>query len=640
MRGSGSLFSLCLTSHVGGRLRLFLDAWGNLTGDEYVLRNIQGHKIEFINGDIPPSQHMPGRTFKLSAAEQAAGYKEILSLEQKGVIEKTVHEPIEFVSNIFTRPKKDGGCRVIIDLTRLNTFVTYTHFKMDTFETAKSLISHGCFMACIDLRDAYYSVSIQNYDRRFLKFIWMGQLWQYKALPNGLTTAPRLFTKLVKPIMAYLRQRHHIVMAYLDDVFIVGHTLQLAEQGVAAAVNIFQQLGFIVHPEKSKFCPAQVIDYLGFTVNSLSMRITIPINKIEEVTQVCRDLIGTNIPSIRHTATVIGKLVALFPAARYGPLHYQNLQRAKIIALKRNAGHYDRSMQLPSEAITELQWWVCHISNSFKPVREANPVVYLQTDASSNGWGATDNCSSCGGRWDTLEASMLLTQGINYLELLAAFHGLRAYCSKLVGAHVRLQIDNTTAVAYLNHMGGTRSVSCDKLANSIWLWCVQRDIWISATYLPGELNTVADTRSRKFNDNIEWMLHPEIFSKVTAKFGKPDIDLFASRLNHQVPAYVSWEPDPGAIALDAFSLDWGNWFFYAFPPFCLISRVLRKIQADAAKGILIIPDWPTQPWYPVVFDMLNEPWVLLRGCPQLVTHPVSGEPHPCHGYLNLLACRF
>ena len=196
VRRSGSLFSLCLTSHVGGRLRFFLGAWGDITGDEYVLRNVQGHSIEFLNGDIPPSQHRPGRTFKLSAAEQAAGYKEILRLEQKGVIEKTVHEPVEFVSNIFTRPKKDGGCRVIIDLTSLNTFVTYTHFKMDTFETAKSLISHGCFMACIDLQDAYYTVSIQKYYRRFLKFIWMGQLWQYRALPNGLTTAPRLFSKL------------------------------------------------------------------------------------------------------------------------------------------------------------------------------------------------------------------------------------------------------------------------------------------------------------------------------------------------------------------------------------------------------------------------------------------------------------
>ena len=158
--------------------------------------------IEFIHGQLPPPQHMPNRKFALSKKELAEGYAEILSLQEKGVIERTTHEPIEFVSNIFTKTKKDGGCRVIIDLTHLNTFVKYTHFKMDTFETAKSLISEGCFMACIDLKDAYYSVSIQKHHRKFLKFTWMDQLWQYKALPNGLTTAPRLFTKLLKPVLA------------------------------------------------------------------------------------------------------------------------------------------------------------------------------------------------------------------------------------------------------------------------------------------------------------------------------------------------------------------------------------------------------------------------------------------------------
>ena len=335
-----------------------------------------------------------------------------------------------------------------------------------------------------------------------MKFVWMDQLWQYRALPNGLTTAPRLFTKLLKPIMAKLRIQHHIVMAYLDDILIIGNTLEAAESAVSATVTIFQQLGFIVHPEKSKFHPSQVMDYLGFTVDSIQMRATIPFHKVEDVSLACQDLASASIPSIRHTAKMIGKIVALFPAARFGPLHYQNLQRAKIAALKKNAGHFDRPMGLPSDAKVELQWWVSNIGRTFKPIVVPNPVVYLQTDASSLGWGAADSSSSCGGRWDPLEASMLLIQGINYLELLAAFHGLRAYCANLSGTHVRLQIDNTTAVAYLNHMGGTRSVSCDKLANTIWCWCIDRDIWISATYLPGRLNTVADTRSRKFNDSL------------------------------------------------------------------------------------------------------------------------------------------
>ena len=111
---------------------------------------------------------------------------------------------------------------------------------------------------------------------------------------------------------------------------------------------------------------------------------------------------------------------------------------------------------------------------------------------------------------------------------------------------------------------------------------------------------MADKRSRIFKDNTEWMLNPQIFKNIVSRYGVPDIDLFASRLNHQLPKYVSWEHDPGAVAVDAFSLHWGNTFFYAFPPFCLIGQCLKKIAQDAAKGILVVPNWPTQSWFPLM----------------------------------------
>ena len=81
------------------------------------------------------------------------------------------------------------------------------------------------------------------------------------------------------------------------------------------------------------------------------------------------------------------------------------------------------------------------------------------------------------------------------------------------------------------------------------------------------------------------------------KLGRPSIDLFASRLNAQVEQFVSWRPDPDAVAVDAFSLDWAKFEFYAFPPFCLKTRCLQKVNFDRAEGILIVPDWPTQAWY-------------------------------------------
>ena len=79
------------------------------------------------------------------------------------------------------------------------------------------------------------------------------------------------------------------------------------------------------------------------------------------------------------------------------------------------------------------------------------------------------------------------------------------------------------------------------------------------------------------------MIRPDIFQKITVIWGKPSIDLFASRLNQQVSCYVSWKPDPGAAFIDAFSITWDKQFFYAFPPFSLIARCLQKIQIDSRR---------------------------------------------------------
>ena len=99
--------------------------------------------------------------------------------------------------------------------------------------------------------------------------------------------------------------------------------------------------------------------------------------------------------------------------------------------------------------------------------------------------------------------------------------------------------------------------------------------------------------------------------EVTLEVGDVEIDLFASRLNKKCEAYVSWKPDPGAKYIDAFSLSWKDLDFYAFPPFSMILRSVGKIRREKACGILIVPLWPTQAWFPQVMRMLIESPLLL-----------------------------
>ena len=91
------------------------------------------------------------------------------------------------------------------------------------------------------------------------------------------------------------------------------------------------------------------------------------------------------------------------------------------------------------------------------------------------------------------------------------------------------------------------------------------------------------------------MIDPQVLKHALTKLAfTPEIDLFASRVNKQFPLYASYKPDPKALAIDAFTMQWTNLKLYAFPPFSVIPLVLNRICRDKAQGIVVIPDWTTQ----------------------------------------------
>lgn len=203
---------------------------------------------------------------------------------------------------------------------------------------------------------------------------------------------------------------------------------------------------------------------------------------------------------------------------------------------------------------------------------------------------------------------------INYLELLAAWLTLQCFCKDVSGKTIRFKIDNVAAVACINKKG-SKKPHLNNLTRSIWLWCKDRNLYLSAVHLPGALNFEADHESRNINIDLEWMLKPGVFQKLSTQFGHVDIDLFACRINHQVDRYVSWKPDPSAFAIDAFFLDWSVFKAYAFPPFSLIGAVLKKVEEDQATLLLVAPMWLIQPWFTKLLRLLIvDPVILPKQC--------------------------
>ena len=182
---------------------------------------------------------------------------------------------------------------------------------------------------------------------------------------------------------------------------------------------------------------------------------------------------------------------------------------------------------------------------------------------------------------------------------------------------------------------------CNRITKTIWEWCIAKHIWISTAHIPGVENVGADKESRKLRDETEWMLNRPVFNRVLEILHlTPDIDLFASRLNHQVERYVSYEPDPQAVAVDAFLINWKDYdVFYAFPPFSLITQVLQKTQSQQVTGLLIVPDWPTQIWYPKLMRMLINYPLLIPPREKLLHLPYNpAKVHQLHKTMWLLAC--
>ena len=190
--------------------------------------------------------------------------KELAKYLRLGIIEYASHSRGEFVNQIFPVPKRSGGIRIILNLKPLNGDIVYKHFKMENFATVLELIEKNCYMASIDLQDAYYSVNIDKSDRKYLRFTWKNSLYQFTCLPNGLASAPRWYTKLLKPVFSHLRNTGLVSAYYLDDTWLMGRSKEECEANVAQTHQMLVDTGFLINKAKSQMLPSEAIQFLFF----------------------------------------------------------------------------------------------------------------------------------------------------------------------------------------------------------------------------------------------------------------------------------------------------------------------------------------------------------------------------------------
>lgn len=239
---------------------------------QWVLFTVEhGYKIQFcarpprFNG-IAPTIVKPEQALVME--------QEVLALLIKGAIERVLPLDREsgFYSRYFIVPKKDGGLRPILDLRNLNRSVEALRFRMLTIKNVVSQIQSEDWFVTIDLKDAYFHISILPQHRKYLRFACGGEAFQYRVLPFGLALSPRTFTKIVEAALAPLRMQGIRILNYIDDWLILAQTHDMAVRHRDVVLTHIRRLGFRLNTARSVLVPARTTISLGVLWDSMTMR--------------------------------------------------------------------------------------------------------------------------------------------------------------------------------------------------------------------------------------------------------------------------------------------------------------------------------------------------------------------------------
>ena len=520
---------------VGGRLAHFQKRWEDITEDSWVLSVIRkGYKIPFIRKPfLSPTPVL------LRQTESPALEEEVKELLLKGAVEKINLEDPGFYSRIFLVPKKNGKLQLIIDLSKLNSFLDIQSFKMEMANKVRQSILPNNWAFSLDLSDAYLHFPIHWQSRKYRRFCIKGQTFQFKALPCGLATSPFVFTRLMVTIATHLRRRSVVLFPYLDDWLVRNQIRTDILRDQKFTIKLISSLGLIINEKKSDLIPAQKFVFIGMEFLTHKNKVRVPWDRVQDILSLVLWFKKQEQVSARLFLSHLGKLSAAAQFVVLGRLHLRPLQMALFAQWKPHVLPLEHCILINMQIKSQLEW-----SSSRKRfvqgvlLKPPLPSYTLFTDASLSGWGAHLEPEGLlfHGVW-SLDQSAL---HINVLEMKAILLALKQCHQHVNNTTVMIAKDNSSVVAYLRKQGATHSPS---LCMEVWetlRWCDKRNINLLVCHMPSKSNILADRLSRLSKPiSTEWCLDQAVCNLVLSVTGYPNIDLFATRLNNRLPVYVS-----------------------------------------------------------------------------------------------------
>jgi hypothetical protein len=462
---------------------------------------------------------------------------------------------------------------------------------------------------------------------------------QWRTISFGMSEAPRICTKLLRPLMGLLKQLGIRCVIYIDDLLILHQDRTKLARGMAIAMDLLQsQVGLNLKTSKCCFQPSRQFSCLGFIWDTETMTVSVPRARLWEAQRTARRLVmhGQHPIHTRDLARMVGKITAMTRGVIGARRHLLYVQQQLSNAV-RASGFTGRTCLTP-RAVEALRWWTGPdpwTRNGAPIVPESRPLqASVQSDAATEtlGWGGTLTMAG----QPTLSTRGFFTRQerhlhINALELLGCWHTIRALLplaaprARWNEVHLNCELDSVVAIKYAM-VANSRSLKMSKIGTEFFDWRERHQLQMTCRHIRGIHNGTADALSRQEWSAADWRLNPQLLAKVLRSWGcSVRLDLFASRQNTQSPRYFSWEHDSRAMGVDSLSHRW-SWqeTLYAYPPPALLPRVLQKVIRESVyEMVLVTPCFPQASWWPAVLQLSTTVPVVLPCRPWVTTDPAG-----------------
>ena len=401
-----------------------------------------------------------------------------------------------------TVPKKGSSrIRLIHDCSRpdgqaLNDYAYNNPFHYQTIQDATDLIGHGDFMAKIDLSNAFRSVRIHpsNFCATGLQWTFCNQAKPTylidTRLPFGAKRSPEIFNELTQAVRRIMSSwGHDRIIAYLDDFLVIGSSYQDCLHKMRCLLDLLRHLGFSIN--YGKVCsPTQRIVFLGIILDSISMHLELPSNKIEDLKSCLKSAQQRTKITKRGLQSLVGKLNWATQAV-YGGRFYLRRLLDKIHDL-RLPWHRTR---ITSDMRKDITWWLLFMDtfNGTVPMLDKRPLTPVHIDACPVAGGAVYKNQFVYTPWSTWPEAQHLH--INHKETLSLEPAVVRWASQWANKKVLVHCDNQTAVAVINR-GTSRNHTVMASLRRIFWWSAIFNFRLKAIYYPGVQNNVADAVSR------------------------------------------------------------------------------------------------------------------------------------------------